>query len=499
MLTTIRAFARDLLARHGERMAVERLHRDFYVGRAGEMHGAPSPGAELAWFERLDHEAPDLRAALRRALAAQAFDDAARLVDGAGAFWLYRAYSNEGMDWIDRLEAQLAVVEGAALPAARRADVLAWRAMLAADRGEVGAHPHAPRHLAALEEAVTLARTGGDVSSELRALCFLAHVLTLHGDTARAEEVADAGLRRAREVRSDWWEGQFLHRASLLAQGRGDYTTAMRIALEANELARRIDDQRLVLDTSLTLGQVAPPAGRPDLAPEWRDVLALARAQRARRSECQILASLGTAALFAGDLDEAAAVYHEGLRLARDVGYWHGVGFCTLGSVAVASARGDHDVAARIHGAAKAELDVLRRGMPPDYWSAYEGFVDAMRSALGSRFDEQVALGRATSFETAVGTALEYTARLAAARGPGATTEPPRQAAGLADLTPREREVLAFIAEGRTNKEIGAELFLSAKTVMHHSVSIYRKLGVRGRAEAAAIAVRAGIASVASR
>ncbi|HCB04671.1 MAG TPA: helix-turn-helix transcriptional regulator [Nocardioides sp.] len=61
--------------------------------------------------------------------------------------------------------------------------------------------------------------------------------------------------------------------------------------------------------------------------------------------------------------------------------------------------------------------------------------------------------------------------------------------------TPREAEVLAQLAAGAANKEIGAALGISAKTVMHHSVSIYRKLGVRGRGEATAWAVRAGIGS----
>src|SRR5690606_37123871 len=60
-------------------------------------------------------------------------------------------------------------------------------------------------------------------------------------------------------------------------------------------------------------------------------------------------------------------------------------------------------------------------------------------------------------------------------------------------LSPREREVLAAIATGASNKEIAATLCLSVKTVMHHSVSIYRKLGVRGRGEATALAHRTGL------
>jgi DNA-binding NarL/FixJ family response regulator len=60
-------------------------------------------------------------------------------------------------------------------------------------------------------------------------------------------------------------------------------------------------------------------------------------------------------------------------------------------------------------------------------------------------------------------------------------------------LTPRELEVLALLANGLTNREIADELMLSVKTVMHHSVAIYRKLDVRGRAEATAYAHRHGL------
>jgi DNA-binding NarL/FixJ family response regulator len=57
-------------------------------------------------------------------------------------------------------------------------------------------------------------------------------------------------------------------------------------------------------------------------------------------------------------------------------------------------------------------------------------------------------------------------------------------------LSRRELEVLRLLASGMTNREIASELVLSVKTVMHHSVSIYRKLGVRGRGQATAYAVK---------
>ena len=81
----------------------------------------------------------------------------------------------------------------------------------------------------------------------------------------------------------------------------------------------------------------------------------------------------------------------------------------------------------------------------------------------------------------------------------GETYLPPHLAAKLAErvsgeaLSPREVEVLQRMAAGKSNKEIGAELFISEGTVKTHLKSIFSKLDVVSRTEAVATATRRGL------
>ncbi|MFI5711519.1 AAA family ATPase [Kribbella sp. NPDC051620] len=97
--------------------------------------------------------------------------------------------------------------------------------------------------------------------------------------------------------------------------------------------------------------------------------------------------------------------------------------------------------------------------------------------------NEQVALAVETARRLGAKPLLE---ELGGAEGGGA-------GAGPAALTARESEVLALLAEGRTNRQLARELYISEKTVSVHVSNILAKLGVRSRTEAAAVARRDGL------
>ena len=75
----------------------------------------------------------------------------------------------------------------------------------------------------------------------------------------------------------------------------------------------------------------------------------------------------------------------------------------------------------------------------------------------------------------------------------GPDPESPRPATPFADLTPREREILAHIAKGYSNKMIAQALGVAEGTVKLHVKAVLRKLGLRSRVEAAVMAVENGL------
>jgi LuxR family maltose regulon positive regulatory protein len=110
--------------------------------------------------------------------------------------------------------------------------------------------------------------------------------------------------------------------------------------------------------------------------------------------------------------------------------------------------------------------------------------------------DEGPAMAELLSEAVAQGIMPDYTGKLLAAfvpedqRSEDKSQLPPAPSPGvqplIESLTPREREVLQFIAAGYTNPEIAAQLFIAVTTVKTHVKNIYGKLQVANRFQAAA-------------
>jgi DNA-binding CsgD family transcriptional regulator len=123
-----------------------------------------------------------------------------------------------------------------------------------------------------------------------------------------------------------------------------------------------------------------------------------------------------------------------------------------------------------------------------------------MRSLGFDRIGPEIAIGtselRPCALDFGVGSVDGWLQRLVLAEA--APPDPPPPVAGadpavFTQLSAREREVLTVLAEGVTNQELAARLFISERTANRHLSNIFTKLGVRTRTAAARIAIQAGL------
>ena len=190
---------------------------------------------------------------------------------------------------------------------------------------------------------------------------------------------------------------------------------------------------------------------------------------------------LGTTLSVQGRLAEARPLLAEALRTYTDVNDPRGVAQCQEALAYVASEQAHYETAARLIGAAAALRERVA-ARPPDAEQATNSAVErVLVRALGPQdADRLVHAGRTMPAQRAADLAMA----VASGTAPG-DPERPHQI----PLTPRERQVAALVASGRTNRQIGRVLGISEKTAEVHLHHVMSKLDVRNRAEVAAWAV----------
>jgi len=116
---------------------------------------------------------------------------------------------------------------------------------------------------------------------------------------------------------------------------------------------------------------------------------------------------------------------------------------------------------------------------------------EALTALEAAAFAATVAAERALSFAAVLEEALAVLADAEHRQPAVSPARPPSP--GVAMLSPRERQVLALVAEGRTNRAIADILFVSPNTVKTHVASLLTKLDATSRVQLAAIATRQGL------
>lgn len=186
-----------------------------------------------------------------------------------------------------------------------------------------------------------------------------------------------------------------------------------------------------------------------------------------------------------GDVDGARVAAERFMGLANRLGHRHLVALAELAAGEVRAAESGEAAVAHLEAALES---FSRLGMPFEEGRAR---LELAMALAAPRPELAITEARA---------ALELFERLGAARYADRTADLLRSlgASGRrapkrpGELTKREREVLALVERGLSNKEIAARLYITPKTASHHVSRMLSKLGVRTRAEAAAVAAREG-------
>ncbi len=491
----VRDVARNKARETGLEGAARRRMTTYVRTFAGEAGAAMEGPDEVRLFDDVERMLDQLRVVMDH-LGAQDPAGALRLTVDLGPFWLHRGLLSEGrrrlLEALDRMDE--ATTDDAVWASA-------WMARLSADQLVLADPARLAELIAPLDVALAHARRCGTVDDELRAINFLSHVLSIHTDDDRATRITDEGIEVSRGASRTWWLGTLLQRAAVFARMRDDAAAAVRLATEAWTIADTLDDDRLRLHAGLTVVQV-PGCEQVPGAPDLHRLVEIAARVGDQRMGCMIVCSEAVERMVAGDAALAAAGFRDTLDRAQAAGYRHAIGFVLMCSAALASLVGAHEDAARFDGAVGAALPVLRRGMPPAYFALYRELVGEAERHLGdAAFDAVRSETASLGWDFATALARRFLDRVtsddADLRGPpGAGHD--RHTRGAHDLTPREVEVLQRIAEGKTNKQIAAALGITAKTVTHHTTSIYRKLDTKGRADAVTRGIGLGLIDVES-
>lgn len=389
------------------------------------------------------------------------------------------------------------------------------------------------------------ARDEGDISSEIRSRYSRAGLFLEIGDLERAQHAFDLTAARARETGRQWELFGMHARASagLVRYARGDWDGALGVLDIGSEQPPEIGRAVMVSTAALVR------AGRGERA--VLDALGALRPQWDREGRIALHCALSALEVHTQTGDhEAAFAIRADLRsvLGR---LWNdewplsliqmsAQALAVLSTAALTASQNERTALAghvdRLlgdgHTAAEKGLPIGREmGIEGRAWilrlDAEAARVRWLTHADPPDHDEHIALWQraadAFDYGNTVERARSRTRLAAVLRAAGRTTEAAEQAdlartdaramraapllrelrdlgtsapsapeapGGLGSLTDRERDVLALLVEARTNRQIAGRLYISEKTVSVHVSNILAKLGVRSRAEAAAMARR---------
>ena len=288
------------------------------------------------------------------------------------------------------------------------------------------------------------------------------YALASTGHFSEATVLMDEQLREAERCRLDFVIPYALAIQALVASGQRFYEAAESLLDEANERALKTGDLAAVQAGAAIHMRVLISQASYEAALLRSDV-DLSTATRSLRGELLAVQALALAGaghvLRSTEIAEAALSTSIGVETA----------ICSHSALALGALNQGDQNSALIH--ARSALDcAVSTGMIESFVSAYRGSPDLLVCLLQDRERHEtlsLVLTRAGDGQLLVGSGASNAEH------------------SVMSLSPREKEVLALLAQGLTNAAIGQALFISPVTVKVHVRHIYDKLGVRSRAAAA--------------
>lgn len=442
MLETVREFGMEQLKRSGDERATSARHAAFFLNFVERFWPGWFGGTGVAArFDQLEVERDNLRAALSWADQQGEIDMAARTTHALRVFWVMRGPASEGSAWLNSV-----LTHAVDLPPDLRVDLLCDAGYLAFLQGDLTAAIEFEQQ--ALAEAQVAERPVLCASAKY----FLGVTLLAQNRDRDAERLFEESLCEFRPRNDQVWQTVLLEHLGIIVWRRGDARGAESLFSESLEFARA---KQL----------------------DW----AVAR----------ILGHLGFAITDLGDYERAEELYHDSLRRLWQLQDQRAFAGILAGLAAFLALRGDLVRAARLCGTISALLDTLGVTLEPAGMTALQRATETARIRLqDAAFQAALAAGRTMTLEQAYHDAT--------AKSPGAVADIEEDSSGDAaiplGLTRREQEVLRLLAEGRSDPEIAAALFVSRRTAATHVANIFRKLDVTSRAAAAVYAVRHDLA-----
>ena len=342
-----------------------------------------------------------------------------------------------------------------------------------------------------LRRGINLSRAIGQGQFVIPMMIGLAHALETRGRLAEAAETADAAVEAARLSGNRQLIGFALVADAWTAAALGDSDRARASGDAAVALLDGLDDSVLTRGTHAHLGVMWADLGEADRclaafrAVGMPDFPSIEPGRRA-----WLYTALARTELARGDREAARAWSARGEETVQGLGLPLAEAWVLHVQAAIAL---DEDPAA----AAALALDAAGRAEAVDapLPAARCRTLAGVALAAAGRRDEGVReLTRAESELAGLGAARyrDEAARELRRLGERVSARQRRSTGeGLDALSGREREIAELVAEGRTNREIGGELFLSEKTVEGHLTRIFSKLGVTSRVEVAETVGRA--------